>query len=151
MKKNGYILLELIVSISFLFIILINTISIINVINNKIRNTYQYYIMQNKIDTISSILGKDLYEYNVVYEKEEDNKYNLTLTRGSESYTKILTLNDDNIVYGGKIYKKNDYTKFNKIQINEMTDMDNGVIITITYNTDKTLKLYGLNGKENNI
>ena len=150
MDKRGYVLLELIASLSFMFILILNAFSLLIVVQNQTDKIYQNYSIQNRLNLISSRIGSDFYKNKIIYKKIEDNNYELKLQNNDNEITKIIKIDNNKLIYGGNKYSSSKLN-FEKIEITELENIKNCIKITITYNKNKTISIFNMNGSEENV
>ena len=139
MNNKGYVLLELIMSISMVFIIMLQLFSITLDMYKKTIILSNQNNLENNIYNLYREIGYDFINYNILNVEKNGNSYIFTYYRNDESDTVIgtLTYSDNKILYTDKIGSKNissyELNSSNNIKIN--TDKIN--IVTIK-NKDKS-------------
>lgn len=122
MKKNGYVLYETLLSLTFCFIIIISMFNMILSLSNKLNDIY----IMNKIESNLEILQKQIYDdlelRPCTFTKNDDGSI---LINNSNNSNKIITIN--NIEENNKkILSYGDYKfKFSNIVNIEISDINN--------------------------
>lgn len=147
MKNNkGAALLELVVSIGFLSIILINAFIITNTVLNKNSLLYSDQIERKTINTIYVKIAQDLYKYNIDSFTCDSNNCDFTYYTNSSNSEKVknLKITNEGLEYDNEKINNNSAMNFNSIDV--VTD-NNILTLTITYNDNQKLKIYSINYK----
>lgn len=142
MKNKGFALYELLISISFLSIILISLFSIIYSLNSKLSNIYINNEINNKKAIIYKKIASDFALKNVKYKKDADNSYIFEFYDDdiNKYIEKKLYINNNQLVYGNEnnssdiINLNSDIITIEKIKLEEKkTNFDNSNFKNIDY------------------
>ena len=128
MNRKGYVLLELIISMVFIFIVLINVISLSLDLSKKMNSIYKHNNIINNINIISNDIGYDLYNNNSID------------CNNLEINNKKVEIINNKLVYGTKEYNTK-HIKFNNIVC---SDFNGYYKFTIKYNNNESVELYSL-------
>lgn len=129
-NKNGYALFELVVSLSFVFIVIVNILNVTILLSKKVTNIYSSNNINNTINLVSNNIGEDLYS----------NIGDVSCDAGSVIIDeKEITIDDGILKYDGNEYK-NKNIKFNSVSCEEK---DGYYKVNINYNDD-VINLYSL-------
>lgn len=130
MKKNGYILFELVASMAFVLIMIVNILNVTIVFSKKMSSIYKDNNIYNTINIVSNNIATDLYT----------NVENVSCIGEEVSINgEIPRVNNKKLEYKGKIYE-NKNIEFKSIKCSEK---DGYYQVNIEYNED-VINLFSL-------